>query len=246
MFAFVHPNDFAAYIILVLPLTIGVFLKKQRLLMRLLWGAIISLGFWCLLRTSSRGAWLGFVCGAAVFLFYYKRKLFWIVPVLVILFAALSPDGFNRFSKVFNTQEGTGWERVQLWKGTWSMIKEHPWLGFGINTYSQVFPNFKPVEYPDLKYAHNCYLQMWSEIGIAGLTAFLFFVGSVIFPILKGLGKKIRVDGYGLVLLGAMAGYISFLVHSAFDTNLYSLVLYTHFWIFSAFLISACNLLTEK
>lgn len=242
---FVHPNDFAAYIITVLPLSFMFLLPQRKRWQRLLLIAISLLGFYCLLRTSSRGAWFGFLVGLAVFIFYYNRKLLLLLPLVFLLIMAVSPDGFRRVALVFSNEQSTGWERMQLWKGTWAMIKERPVLGFGINTFSRNFPKYKPADYPDLRYAHNCYLQMWSEIGLIGLGVFLSLIGSLAFSVIKNLKRKARMGFEGVFLLALFSGYIGFLVHAALDTNLYSLVLYCLFWVVCACLVSLNALLND-
>ncbi|MBL7198377.1 MAG: hypothetical protein ISS47_09810 [Candidatus Omnitrophica bacterium] len=74
-------------------------------------------------------------------------------------------------------------------------------------------------------YAHNCYLQMLAEIGIIGLASFLWIIGRLFKSSIRSF-KKSR----DLLLLGLLAGIIAFLVHSFFDTNLYSLQLSVLFW----------------
>ncbi|MBI4708384.1 MAG: O-antigen ligase family protein [Candidatus Omnitrophica bacterium] len=234
--SFVHPNDFGAYIISVLPLSLVFLVRGLKLRKRLLLILVFVLGFYCLIRTSSRGAWIGFLFSLVFFLFFYRRKLLFIVPAFIGLFIFISPRGLERFVSIF-TLEGTSLERLQIWSGAWNMIKVHPLLGFGINTYSDYFPKFKPPEYPDLCYAHNSYLQMWTEIGLVGLLAFLVILGIVIISASKVLKKKklAAMDDY--ILLGLLTGYISFLIQSFLDTNLFSLVLLTQFWLLTVFIL---------
>ncbi|MBP7216395.1 MAG: O-antigen ligase family protein [Candidatus Omnitrophica bacterium] len=244
---FVHANDFGAYSIMVLPWAFICFKKSLSMKVRLLLGAVCALGFWCLLHTASRGAMLGLFIGVIVFLIFFRPKFLFAVPILLAVFAVLSPDGVRRITLMFNTEHSTGWERLQLWKGTWAMICQHPILGFGINTYSHYFPQFKPIEYPDLKYVHNCYLQMWSEIGIVGLLVFLLLIGSIILAVVRKLRQKVLVGNVeGLLLLGIVSGYIAFLVHASLDTNLYSLLLQTMFWVVSAYLVSLNKVVTQR
>ncbi|MFA5271413.1 MAG: hypothetical protein WC412_03610, partial [Candidatus Omnitrophota bacterium] len=57
---------------------------------------------------------------------------------------------------------------------------------------------------------------------------------------------KIKITPEGIIFLGSVCGYISFLVHSAVDNNLYSLVLTTLFWVFTAYIVSLNNYLTNR
>jgi O-antigen ligase len=236
--SFVHPNDFGAYIISVLPLTSSFISRNISKRKKIILALICLLGLYCLVRTSSRGAWLGFLCGIILYFFFYKRQVSILIPIILILLIVISPHGLNRIASIFSLEKNTVWERVQLWAGTWNMVKEHPLLGFGINTFSDYFPKYKPVDYPDLRYTHNSYLQMWSEIGIIGLLVFLFIIFTIIGRVLHNLKNKVKAGFHGLILLGLLSGYIAFLIQSGLDTNLYSLVLVTLFWLMNAYLVA--------
>lgn len=243
--SFVHPNDFAAYIIFIVPMTLSFFSKSMSKNNRIFLAITCLLGLYCLLKTSSRAAWLGFLVGIIVYFYIYKKKMSPIIPLMVVLFIALSPNGFQRMVSLFALEKNTVWERTQLWKGTWEMVKVHPFLGFGINTFSRYFADFKPAIYPDIRYTHNSYLQMWSEIGILGLSAFIAVILTVLKRSIKNIKKKLNNGAEGLVLLGLIAGYVAFLIQSGLDTNLYSLRLTTLFWVMSAYMMSI-NKLFEK
>jgi O-antigen ligase len=86
---------------------------------------------------------------------------------------------------------------------------------------------------------------MWSEIGILGLAAFLSAIFVVLKRILQDLSRKIKSSSEGFVLLGALAGYVAFLLQSGLDTNLYSLRLTTLFWAMTAYMLSVNKVLEE-
>jgi hypothetical protein len=56
----------------------------------------------------------------------------------------------------------------------------------------------------------------------------------------------VRTGLNGFVLLGLIAGYIAFLIQTGLDTNLYSLVLTTNFWIITAYIVSLNKNIEEK
>lgn len=244
--SFVHPNDFGAYIILILPLTFCFFSSKLKKNQRVFLVINCLLGCFCLLKTSSRAAWIGILIGILIYFFFYKKKISIVVPLAVILLIMLSPNGFDRLRSLFMPEQNTVWERVQLWKGTWNMVKVHPFFGFGVNTFSRYFLEYKPAAYPDIRYTHNSYLQMWSEIGIFGLLAFLSIIFTVLKITLRDMRKKMQKGLEGFISLGLVAGYIGFLIQSGLDTNLFSLVLTTLFWVMTAYLVSLNKFLEEK
>lgn len=246
MASFIHPNDFGSYIIFILPLTLCFFspyLKKNQ---KAFLAITCLTGCYCLLRTSSRGAWIGILIGILIYFLYYKKKISMIVPLAVIFLIVLSPNGFDRLRGLFTLEHNTVWERMQLWKGTWNMVKVHPFFGFGANTFSRYFLEYKPAAYPDIRYTHNSYLQMWSEIGIFGLLAFLSIIFTVLRTTLRNMKNKMHNGLEGFILLGLVTGYIAFLIQSGLDTNLFSLVLTTLFWVMTAYLVSLNKYLEEK
>ena len=243
--SFVHPNDFGGYIIFILPLTLCFLSRSLKRADRALLAMNCLLGAYCLLRTSSRAAWLGFLIGIAVYFFCYKRKLFIIVPFAILLLALFTPHTFGHIMNLFKAEHNSVWERTQLWKGTWNMVKVHPFFGFGINTFSRYFLEYKPAAYSEIRYTHNSYLHMWSEIGIFGLSAYLCLIFTVLIKTLRGMREKLKKGFEGFMLLGAISGYIAFLIQSGLDTDLYSLTLTTLFWVMNAYIMSI-NAVIEK
>lgn len=244
--SFVHPNDFGGYIIFILPLALCFLNRSLKRGGRVLLMMNCLLGAYCLLKTSSRAAWLGVLIGIVVYFFLYKKKALIIVPFVVLLFVLLTPHSFERIMNLFAAEHTSVWERAQLWKGTWNMVKVHPFLGFGINTFSRYFLEYKPAAYAEIRYTHNSYLQMWSEIGIFGLSAYLALIFTVLIKTLRGMHEKLKKGFMGFVLLGSIAGYIAFLIQAGLDTNLYSLVLTTLFWIMNAYILSINNVLEKE
>lgn len=244
--SFVHPNDFGAYIIFILPMVFCFFCQNLKKNQRIFLVFNCLLGSYCLLKTSSRAAWLGFLASIILYFFIYKKKISVIVPLGVLLFILFSPYGYERLKSLFVLEENTVWERAQLWRGTWNMVKVHPFFGFGINTFSRYFLDYKPAIYPDIRYTHNSYLQMWSEIGILGLGSFIAVVFIIIKTTFNGIKNKIQKGFEGFILLGLITGYIGFLIQSGLDTNLHSLVLTTLFWTMSAYIMSLNKLLEKK
>ncbi|MFA5337304.1 MAG: O-antigen ligase family protein, partial [Candidatus Omnitrophota bacterium] len=244
--AFVHPNDFAAYIVTVLPLALLFFKKELSSKKRIILAAIFLIGLYCLMRTSSRGAWVGFIFAMIFFFSVYRRKMLIFIPIVAIVVILLAPSGIYRVKDLLKPSEGSAGERMVLWQGTWTMIKSHPVLGSGINTFMKNFEKYYPTSCQQGFYVHNSYLQMWSEIGIVGLIVFLAIPLTVIIRAFTNIKTKIRSSPEGVILLSSICGYISFLVHAAVDNNLFSLVLTTLFWVFSAYIVSFNNYLKEK
>ena len=246
MVSFVDPNDFGAYIISVLPLTFLFLNRSLSRLKRIALLAVCLLGLYCLFRTSSRGAWLGFLAGISIYFFIYNKKIAISIPIVIVMLLMVTPKGFDRVAGLFKQEKNTVWERKVLWNSALDMIKEQPVLGKGVNTFSKYFPKYKPADYPDLRYAHNSYLQMWSEIGIVGLLLFLSIPVFILAKAWRNIKMKAAQGASGLTLLGLISGYIGFLVHSFVDNNLFSLMLTTLFWVFSAYIVALNTIISAN
>jgi len=226
--AFKYYNDFGGYLILVLPLILGAFFcKKIKLSIRSF--AILPLAILaglCLALTYSRGAWVGFVAGF-IFLFIYiliylansKQRIY--LPILVIAVCTLiifvaSPAMKERAMSILQIESAGRLGENGLWMQAISLFRHRVFFGQGLGIYMNIANG---------TYAHNCYLQMLAEIGIVGLLSFFWIIAR-----LFRSGIRSFKESRDPLLLGLLAGIIAFLVHSFFDTNLYSLQLSVLFW----------------
>ena len=119
-----------------------------------------------------------------------------------------------------------------MWETGWRIYKEHPVMGNGVNTFFEHYRSFRTdADKGRGSYAHNCLLQMAADIGILGLLSFLIFFSIVVFRNMRRAIVKLSGFEHAFVF-GSSLGAIAFLVHSFFDTNLYSLNLAALFWTF--------------
>jgi putative inorganic carbon (HCO3(-)) transporter len=229
--SFVHPNSFGIFLFMISGILAAViFSFRNAVKKRLLLIIPFMLSLYCLFLTRSRGAWLSFAVSVLIIAFLKSRKAVAVVLVLLALWVAFMPGSArNALMEAFDITSGTSRERIQLWEGTVNMIKEHPVLGFGINTYSRNFPDYKPADYSDYRYSHNCYLQMASETGIPGVFLFILFLLSVMGRCrgkIRNMPGGMRKD-MAIGIFGSLAG---FLFGAIIDTHFYSLVLGIFFY----------------
>ncbi|MFC1657837.1 O-antigen ligase family protein [Candidatus Omnitrophota bacterium] len=273
---FKHYNDLATYLVCILPLAVSLFLikakKKIYYVVLFLMVALLSL---CLLFTFSRGGWLGFMAAALLMLFLSRlnRRVLIIVGIFILLIT-LMPKARERVAYTFKTayfQKAASQKkkryvgdanRFLYWDTAFAMIKENPFLGQGVGTYMAQSSHYTPKK-RKIPYAHNCYLQIWAETGIFALLSFLLFLGSILYKAIKafrgscfkvqspkdGSSGKISFAGNPYLLLGVICAIFGFLVHSFFDTQLYSLQLSVLFWVMLGMMLTAAdpiNLSKEK
>lgn len=236
---FQHYNDFGAYLVIAISFIISLSLSERikRIYRWILFFSGIVLGI-CLLLTLSRGSWLSFMAAIALMMFL-SNKAKKIIPltaiILIILFLAI-PE--FRMMGAFTFGPSGDMDRFKVWQTAFAMIKDHPILGQGIGTFMANFRKYMPNLI--IQYAHNCFLQIWAETGIFSLLSFLGFLVLLFSEWIKAFNKN-----HNLLILGLLCGIFGFLVHSFFDTDLYSLQLSVLFW-FTVGLTTAVAKLEKK
>jgi len=71
--------------------------------------------------------------------------------------------------ELFIRPEALDEHRWQVWRDTWPMIRDHLWLGSGLETYGVLSDSYRSF-YSNLRWlqAHNDYLQWLAETGLVG------------------------------------------------------------------------------
>lgn len=142
---------------------------------------------------------------------------------------------WKKILKIIKGIETSG--RITYWQEAWRMIKEYPIFGVGVNAYSLAAPQYK-ISWGG--YPHNCYLQMLAEIGIPGFFCFIWLLYRLFKNSVRKL-KDINDPFCRMILLGAMAAFGGFLLHSFFDTFFYSVQLGSFMWIMMGFIVAVQN-----
>ncbi len=102
-------------------------------------------------------------------------------------------------------------ERLVIWKDSARYFAHHPWVGTGIGTFRDHYPEFKTMEELRLApYAHSEILNLACEIGVLGMALLLW----VLWPILRLLFNADAWSEPWAWVLAALS------IQSLFDFNL--------------------------
>jgi O-antigen ligase len=80
-----------------------------------------------------------------------------------------------RFAGLLDPHSGTLLFRLQLWRASWAMFRDHPWLGVGPDNFlyqyrgRYILPS--AWQEPHLSHAHNLLLSYATRLGVVGLVA---------------------------------------------------------------------------
>lgn len=234
---FDNPNIFAEYLTFVLPIALVLYCTDQRWLGRGVWAAVSGLAATALVLTFSRGGWLAAVAGVLVLGVLWEPKLLVATAVLVALLPMVASDQvIQRASSIGSLEDSSNTFRLSIWAAVLAMIRAY-WLtgiGLGTTAFNQVYPHFMLAGTPAI-HSHNLYLQLALELGLPGLTAFLWLLLAVLRRSFQALPQLSRRDqGVLAALLAALTG---FLLHGAVDNVWYSPKLTLLFWLVLGFTV---------
>lgn len=233
------PNPLAAYIEFTIPILLVLALLGLRrsfrdLIGSALWlgcGATSFLGVLVMALTQSRGGMIGFAAAMVVVFLVLPRRIrisTAIVGILLVVVISLTPTGqsqLQRFGNVFdNTPASTGSPndfdtgRGSLWGAAIRMFEDKPWTGVGAGEYDYHYREYTPHWYDRFPkgQAHNGWLQMGAQSGVAGGVAFTGWVVAALVSLVGAARRSIDPLARALAM-GALAVLVAFTVHSLVD-----------------------------
>jgi O-antigen ligase len=116
--------------------------------------------------------------------------------------------------------EISGGMRLSIDRDTVRMFRQKPVLGWGLNTFPVVYPEFRSF-YTNffVNEAHNDYLQLLAEMGVLGFGLMVWFLAVLYRRAVRKIGNW-TTDVSSAVTLACTLGFTGILVHSLFDFNL--------------------------
>ena len=229
---FKMPNDLGAYLVIILPITIGYFVATLRRSERSRrasqnWKFITVLGLLLcvmganLVLTLTRAAWIGVFAATMYIAIYFQRKLLWGVLAIALLSPFLMPQAVkDRFEIMRQRPSGFMSERPQWWKTSAQLIAKYPITGIGLGRFRHEYQLHAPAGTHHKPYhAHNIYLHIAVEQGIPSLILFLAIL-FLIFRQLFALRKRADFWCNGL-FIGGSGFLISALVYGLADQILH-------------------------
>jgi O-antigen ligase len=110
--------------------------------------------------------------------------------------------------------------RAVILKDGFRMVKERPFLGWGLGTFSTVYPSFRSFYSKfEVNEAHNDFLQLLIESGIVGFVLMMGFLVLIYRSGIRSVGHW-RIDPGASITLAALVGCTGLLVHGLSDFNM--------------------------
>ncbi|MBI2956125.1 MAG: O-antigen ligase family protein [Acidobacteria bacterium] len=229
---FINRNHYAAWVLMLVPLAwVQLARRRQGREQRLFWGLVVlTLGISILFSLSRAGSLL-FVLSFPLYWFLNRgqaraRGRWPALGLAVVLLAglgtlALDTGGLlERWESVLGLlgqPEEVQDYRLTMWRDSWRMFLDYPWLGSGLETFGVLSDSYRSV-YTDRQWlqAHNDYLQWLAETGLVGAVLAAWFLATL----LRTAAQKMRLAEESQTrqrVVGALAGCLLVLLHSLVD-----------------------------
>ncbi|MDD5301596.1 MAG: O-antigen ligase family protein [Elusimicrobia bacterium] len=231
-----NPNFYGDFLVIMFPILVTQWFKTRR------WSLVVLIGLLLLslVKTGTKGAWLGFalVCfifGVIAFVFFpdqtknYRKQVLGIVGGLVLGFLGYTAKDLTGRVVSINF-------RLFTWEATWDMIRTQPWTGTGIGSFPPIYPAFRrPAIFhiegkhnTETDHAENEYLEQFFDNGILGFGIFIWLIVSTLVVGFRSLGqltttamlKDGRPPPRAFDLIGVIVSFMGMLGHNCFDVSL--------------------------
>jgi O-antigen ligase len=188
--------------------------------------------------SGSRGGMVAFVAQMFVLgaFLVRKRERSWKQPVMLGIFLAMVIGflvwmGGNELTRRLMSihsearEEVSGGMRLSIDRDCLRMFAKRPFLGWGLGAFPIVYPEFRSFYTTFfVNQAHNDYLQLLVETGLAGSLIAVWFL---VLVFRRATGKLVSLTGKdwtetasGALAMSALLGCVGILVHSLLDFNL--------------------------
>ncbi|MBF0408741.1 MAG: O-antigen ligase family protein [Candidatus Riflebacteria bacterium] len=213
---FSDPNIFGAFLSMFFPfLLMGTVVSTEKKSVKTLFAGTLFISAYALFTTFSRGAYIASFCGLMVFLAVKKPSLeiSFNKKILIALFLLLTvvffagPFKYRMFS-IFRPSDMTFSQRTLINKAIIKALPDVPLTGYGLHTFSLIYPKFRVVggDYP--LYAHNEFMQMYIECGPVAFAAFGLICLTILLRIFQMIFSKKREEFFEACSAGVFSAVI--------------------------------------
>jgi O-antigen ligase len=230
---YVSKNSFAGYVVMAIPLamawagqSLGELREKWRR-RRVGWvalgdregtamirsSALVALLIVGLIASRSRGGIMAFVLSALAVPLLLRRRRWAIAAAITLLAGAVVVVALKDVDLAKGAERGLRDSRFAVWQDAIRMAPDFPALGSGLNTFGTIYRRYQRV-WPSIWFgeAHNEYLQILIETGVAGFSLF----GILLWRLLRTAHGNAT---QGVIHSGVFGGLLALSFHNLVDFN---------------------------
>lgn len=149
-----------------------------------------------------------------------RQPLWWLAIFALLIAMAIVPFlGTERFQRLLDLEEGTGFVRLQLWQSSWQMARDHSWFGVGPDNFLYAYRSYYLLpaawQEPNLNHPHNWVLDWWTRLGLVGLALASGWFCTIAYRLWQAIWRG-QAAVLALGILAAMAGALA---HGLIDAS---------------------------
>lgn len=237
---FDNPLILAAYLIIILPVSIYSLFELKKKWQRVTVGVCVLLIFGGIAATYSRGAYLAVIVMLVVLMFLGKRQAMGIAALFAGILLILPQSVYQRLFAILQLDVSTV-TRLAIWGGCLKVFTENPLFGVGAGTenVTNLLQNRFGINQP---HAHSLYFELLVEGGLISILFFVAVLSLLVYDLFYLLRSGRKWRRMGVAYLASLAG---FLVFSVFEFSLQTPKELQYFMLFLG-LIEASKRLCQK
>lgn len=230
-------NHFAAYMVMVAPLTIGYALSYRDRTKRFLLGFAAALICASVFLSLSRAGSLSLTFSLLLMAFLLRKERaiierYWVIGLAVvfgIIFILIA--GFRPIKEAFLVF-GQAWSgRLDIVRDSINIVKDFPLFGVGWGNFQYIFTLYRKfLTHFYYIHLHNDHLQLIIEMGLIASFFYYLFLFKVLREILTEFRKR-RDPFVKSLAVGGWCGLLGVLFHSFFDFNFHIPAVIFLFWL---------------
>ncbi len=236
------PNVFGSLMTLATPIAISFVFSMRRLKSKVFFAFVSFVMALSLLFTFSRGAWIGFM--VAAFLYVLIKDKRFLIPIIIgaVFLIAFVPSVSNRITYMLSSEyieSSLRGGRLVRWLTGIDIVKANPFVGVGHGHFGGAVAMNHGLSYlvginvHKTFYMDNYFLKTAVETGLLGLSAFIVLIYQLIINCVRTI--RITFDKSLKELeIGIFAGLIGVICHN-FVENIFEVPMMTScFWTLTA------------
>jgi len=242
--SFKDANVFGIFLNAFAPLIFGLALYYSKIKKKIIALGICFIILVATTLTYSRPTLLA-VYIALFFLGIVRRNKILISVLIGLIFISpfLLPKSFKEWAKEVEynpLRVMCNDDRIAIFRNSINMIKDHPIIGVGANTFMKNYkyykesPEYRDIVTSDYIYAHNNFLHIAGELGMIGLVIFLWLLYKMV-KAYKSIYAKLDQRYIKIIFLSLTACLISFQINGLTESSLYYSRVSVMFWYLAGF-----------
>jgi putative inorganic carbon (HCO3(-)) transporter len=170
---------FSGLVMLTLELAVArvLFMTRARM-----WAALVIPALAVAIPLSfGRSSLVGACCAVALLLVMRDFRLTALLPVAAALLFALAPGQvIQRMYSIFDLNDPSNHDRIEMMRSGMAIIRDHPVTGVGPNMIARVYPQYREpgAVLQVAPHLHNVPLQIAAERGLPALAVWVWFVAA--------------------------------------------------------------------